>query len=196
MAFVADVLILFFSLSLFLYSYLKISVKPSEISILVSAISVLPSPHLDEAGISRIEAILPQCDLNDLNSLATSVLRWIKYGHMYLDSTTGKQLNLLQKLDHYGHQRLQKYNNLNLLWEEIRSLKGDWFAESLLEQTVATLQCLMDEINYINVAGIASFISRTNYLNTLLLDKIASVVLQQIEKVKLKLTQFYIVVNL
>ncbi|XP_071076769.1 FAST kinase domain-containing protein 1, mitochondrial isoform X4 [Desmodus rotundus] len=174
---------LFVRLRELLLSYLKISVKPSEISILVSAISVLPSPHLDEAGISRIEAILPQCDLNDLNSLATSVLRWIKYGHMYLDSTTGKQLNLLQKLDHYGHQRLQKYNNLNLLWEEIRSLKGDWFAESLLEQTVATLQCLMDEINYINVAGIASFISRTNYLNTLLLDKIASVVLQQIEKI-------------
>ncbi|XP_045687367.1 FAST kinase domain-containing protein 1, mitochondrial isoform X3 [Phyllostomus hastatus] len=164
-------------------NYLKISVKPSEISVLVSAISMLPSPHLDEAGISRIEAVLPQCDLNDLNSFATSVLRWIQYGHVYLDNTTGKQLKLLQKLDHYGHQRLQKYNNLNLLWEELRSLKGDWFAESLLEDTIATLQCLMDQINYINVAGIASFISRSNYLNTLLLDKIASVVLQQIEKI-------------
>lgn len=166
---------------------MKTSVKPSEISVLVSAISMLPSPHLDEAGISRIEAVLPQCDLNDLNSFATSVLRWIQYGHVYLDNTTGKQLKLLQKLDHYGHQRLQKYNNLNLLWEELRSLKGDWFAESLLEETVATLQCLMDQINYINVAGIASFISRSNYLSTLLLDKIASVVLQQIEKVNLKL---------
>ncbi|XP_045687342.1 FAST kinase domain-containing protein 1, mitochondrial isoform X1 [Phyllostomus hastatus] len=174
---------LFVRLRELLLSYLKISVKPSEISVLVSAISMLPSPHLDEAGISRIEAVLPQCDLNDLNSFATSVLRWIQYGHVYLDNTTGKQLKLLQKLDHYGHQRLQKYNNLNLLWEELRSLKGDWFAESLLEDTIATLQCLMDQINYINVAGIASFISRSNYLNTLLLDKIASVVLQQIEKI-------------
>ncbi|XP_014401029.1 PREDICTED: FAST kinase domain-containing protein 1 [Myotis brandtii] len=166
-----------------LLSYLKISVKTSEISILVCAISKLPSPHLDEVGISRIEAILPQCDLNDLNSLATSVLRWIHYGHVYPDNTTGKQLKLLQKLDHYGHQRLQKYNNLNSLCEELKSLKGDWFSESLLEETVATLQRLVDEINYRNVAGIAYFISRTNYLNTLLLDKIASVVLQQIEKI-------------
>lgn len=145
---------------------------------------MLPSPHLDEAGISRIEAVLPQCDLSDLNSFATSVLRWIEYDHMYLDSNTGKQLKLLQKLDHYAHQRLQNCSDLNLLWEELRSLKGDWFADSLLEETVATLQRLMDEINYINVARIASFISRTNYLSTLLLDRIASVVIQQIEKVK------------
>nr|KAF6336539.1 FAST kinase domains 1 [Myotis myotis] len=111
------------------------------------------------------------------------LLRWIHYGHVYPDNTTGKQLKLLQKLDHYGHQRLQKYNNLNSLCEELKSLKGDWFSESLLEETVATLQRLVDEINYTNVAGIAYFISRTNYLNTLLLDKIASVVLQQIEKI-------------
>lgn len=146
---------------------------------------MLPSPHLDEVGISRIEAVLPQCDLNDLNGFATSILRWIQYDYMHLDST-GKQLKLLQKLDHYGHQSLQKCNNLDLLWEELKSLKGDWFAQSLLEEAIATLQCLVDEINYTNVAGIASFISRTNYLSTLLLDRIASVVLQQIEKVKLK----------
>lgn len=176
----------FFTFSPFLYSYLKTSVIPSEISILVCAISMLPSPHLDEVGISQIEAVSPHCDLSDLNGLATSVLRWIQGDQMYLDSTTVKQLKLLQRLDHYGHQRLQKCNNLNLLCQELKSLKGDWFAESLLEETVATLHRLMGEINYINVAGIASFVSRTNYLSTSLLDKIASVVVQQIEKVKVR----------
>ncbi|XP_012381537.2 FAST kinase domain-containing protein 1, mitochondrial isoform X2 [Dasypus novemcinctus] len=174
---------LFVKLRKLLLGYLKISVMPREISILVCAVSMLPSPHLDEAVMSRIEAVLPQCDLNDLNIFATCVLRWIQCDHMNLDSITGKQLKLLQKLDHYGRQRLQKSNNLDRLWEEIKSVKGDWFAESLLEETVATLQHLMDEINYTNVAGIASFISRTNYLSTLLLDRIASVVIQQIEKI-------------
>ncbi|XP_007943605.1 FAST kinase domain-containing protein 1, mitochondrial [Orycteropus afer afer] len=166
-----------------LHSYLKISVIPFEISILVCAISMLPAPHLDEVETSRIEAVLPQCDLNELHSFATSVLRWIQYDHKNLYSITGKQLKLLQKLDHYGRQRLQESNNLDLLWEELKFLKGDWFVESLLEETIATLQRLMDEINFTNVAGIASFISRTSYLNTLLLDRIASVVLQQIEKI-------------
>ncbi|XP_019314438.1 FAST kinase domain-containing protein 1, mitochondrial isoform X3 [Panthera pardus] len=174
---------LFVKLRELLHSYLKISVIPSEISILVYALSILPSPYLDEVEISRIEAVLPQCDLTDLNSFATSVLRWIHYDRTYLDNTTGKQLKLLQKLDHYCLQRLQKCTNLNLLWEELKSLKGDWFAESLLEETVATLHRLMDEINYKNVAEIASFLSRTNYLSTLLLDRIASVVLQQTEKI-------------
>ncbi|XP_040331250.1 FAST kinase domain-containing protein 1, mitochondrial isoform X3 [Herpailurus yagouaroundi] len=174
---------LFVKLRELLHSYLKISVIPSEISILVYALSILPSPYLDEVEISRIEAVLPQCDLTDLNSFATSVLRWIHYDRTYLDNTTGKQLKLLQKLDHYGLQRLQKCTNLNLLWEELKSLKGDWFAESLLEETVAALHRLMDEINYKNVAEIASFLSRTNYLSTLLLDRIASVVLQQTEKI-------------
>ncbi|XP_007452683.1 PREDICTED: FAST kinase domain-containing protein 1 [Lipotes vexillifer] len=174
---------LFVKLRELLLSYLKVSVIPSEISLLVCALSMLPSPHLDEARMSQIEAVLPQCDLNDLNSFATSVLRCIQYGPMYRNNTPGKQLKLLQKLDHYGRQRLQKCSSLNLLWEEVKSLKGDWFADSLLEETVVTLQRLMDEINYINVAGIASFISRTNYLSTSLLDRIASVVLQQNEKI-------------
>ncbi|XP_029790294.1 FAST kinase domain-containing protein 1, mitochondrial isoform X2 [Suricata suricatta] len=174
---------LFVKLRELLHSYLKISVTPREISVLVSALSILPSTHLDELVISRIEAVLPQCDLTDLNSFATSVLRWIYYDCTYLDNTSGKQLKLLQKLDHYGLQRLQKCTNLNLLWEEVRSLKGEWFAESLLEETVAALHRLVDEINYKNVAEIASFISKTNYLSTLLLDRMASLVLQQIEKI-------------
>lgn len=150
------------------------------------AISLLPSPHLDEVGISRIEAVLPQCNLNNLSSFATSVLRWIQYDHMYLDSITGKQLKLLQKLDHYGRQRLQHSNSLDLLWEELKSVRGITFPESLLEETIATLQHFVDEINYINVVEIASFISNTDYLSTLLLDRIASVTIQQIEKVKFK----------
>ncbi|XP_039104763.1 FAST kinase domain-containing protein 1, mitochondrial [Hyaena hyaena] len=174
---------LFVKLRELLRRHLEMSVTASEISVLVSALSLLPSPHLDEVGISRIEAVLPQCDLTDLNGFATSVLRWIHYDRTYLENTTGKQLKLLQKLDHYGLQRLQKCTNLNLLWKELKSLKGDWFAESLLEEAVAALHRLMDEINYKNVAEIASFISKTNYLSTLLLDRIASVVRQQIEKI-------------
>nr|XP_040150371.1 FAST kinase domain-containing protein 1, mitochondrial isoform X4 [Ictidomys tridecemlineatus] len=174
---------LFVKLRELLLSYLKVSVIPSEISILVYAISMLPSPHLDETSVSRIEAVLPQCNLYGLNDFATSVLRWIQYDHMHMSSITGKQLKLLQKLDHYSHQRLQQSNNLDLLWEEVKSLKEDWFRESLVEETIAALHRLMDGMNCMNVSKIASFISRTNYLSTLLLDKIASVVIEQIEKI-------------
>ncbi|EHB17915.1 FAST kinase domain-containing protein 1 [Heterocephalus glaber] len=164
-------------------NYLKVSVQVKEIVSLSCALSMLPSPHTDEAVMSRIEALLPQCDLSNLNDFATSVLRWIHYDHMYLSKFTGKQLKLLQKLDHYSCQRLQQSNNFHLLWEELKYSKGDWFHQLVVEETIAAFQCLMDEINYTNVARIGFFISRTNYLSTSLLDRIAAVVVQQIEKI-------------
>lgn len=147
---------------------------------------MLPSSYVDEAAIARVDAVLPCCDLTELNDFATSVLRWIQYDHVYSDSIRGKQLKLLQKLDYYGCQRLQQSNSLDRLWKELKVLKGDWFLEVLLEDTFAALQRFMDEINYTNVAEIASFISKTSYLSASLLDRIASVVVQQIEKVKFK----------
>ncbi|XP_008836028.1 FAST kinase domain-containing protein 1, mitochondrial isoform X1 [Nannospalax galili] len=173
----------FVKLRKLLLSHLEVSFMPSEISSLVCALCILPFPDLNDMVVSRIEEVLPQCNLKELNVFAASLLRWIQYGHMCLGTTTEKQLKLLQTLDHYGHQRLQQSNSLDLLWDEFKSLRGDWFHESLVEESVAILQSFVDEISYINVAKIASFLSRTNYLSTLLLDRIASVVVQQIEKI-------------
>ncbi|CAH6788540.1 FAST kinase domain-containing protein 1, mitochondrial [Phodopus roborovskii] len=174
---------LFVKLRELILSRLEASVTPSEISILVSALSLLPLPHLSEAAVSRIEAVLPQCDFKELSDVVASLMRWIQNDHMCLASTTRKQLGLLQKLDHWGHHRLQQSNNLDLLWEELKSLKGEWLHESFVEESVAALQHFADEINCTNVAKIASFLSKTNYLSTLLLDRIASVVVQQIDKI-------------
>ncbi|XP_027276040.1 FAST kinase domain-containing protein 1, mitochondrial isoform X5 [Cricetulus griseus] len=164
-------------------SRLEASITPSEICILVSALSMLPFPHFNETAISRIEAVLPQCDSKELSDFVSSLMRWIQNDHKCLANTTRKQLNLLQKLDHWGHHRLQQSNSLDLLWEELKSLKGEWLHESFVEESVAALQCFADEIDCTNVAKIASFLSKTNYLSTLLLDRIASVVVQQIEKI-------------
>ncbi|KAL1785491.1 hypothetical protein HispidOSU_003605 [Sigmodon hispidus] len=164
-------------------SRLEASITPREISILVSALSMLPFSHLDQMVVSRIEAVLPQCDFKELNDFVVSLMRWIQNDHICLASTTRKQLDLLQKLDHWGHLWIQQSNSLDLLWEELKSLKGDWLNESLVEELVAALQHFVDEIDSTNVAKIASFLSRANYLDTLLLDRIASVVVQQIEKI-------------
>ncbi|KAM4859276.1 FAST kinase domain-containing protein 1, mitochondrial isoform 2-T2 [Thomomys bottae] len=173
---------LFVKLRELLLSSLKVSVTPNEVFILVCAISMLPSPHISEEGTSRIEAVLPQCCLRELDDIASSVLRWIQYDRKCLARTTGKQLKLLQKIDFYGLQRLQQ-RSFDLFWKELKKVKGGWLFESLLEETVDTLYHSVDEINYRNVSGIASFISRTQYLSSLLLDRIASVVVQQIEKI-------------
>lgn len=174
---------LFMKLRELLLSRLEASVTPSEVSVLASALSMLPYPHLNEAAVSRTEAVLPQCDFRELSDLVVCLTRWIQSDHACSPSTTGKQLDLLQKLDRWGHHRLQQSTNLDLLWEEVKSLKGEWLHESLVEESITALQRFMDEIDYSNVAKIASFLSKTNYLSTPLLDRIASVVVEQIEKI-------------
>ncbi|XP_012860403.1 FAST kinase domain-containing protein 1, mitochondrial [Echinops telfairi] len=175
---------IFVKLRELLLSGLKTSVVPREMALLAYALSKLPWPHLDDAGTARVQAVLPQCDLSDLSSIATCVSRWIQCEpRTHLSSVTGTQLSLLHQLAHHGRQRLRASSSLDQLWEELKSLKGDWLAESLLEDTMATLQQLAGEINVTNVVSIASFISRTRYLSTALLDRIAAVVLQQIEKI-------------
>ncbi|XP_036042204.1 FAST kinase domain-containing protein 1, mitochondrial isoform X2 [Onychomys torridus] len=174
---------LFVKLRELILSRLEASVTPSETSVLVSALSMLPSPHLSGTAVSRIEAVLPQCDFKELSDFVVSLMRWIQNDHACLASTTRKQLNLLQKLDHWGHHRLQQSSSLVLLWEELKPLKGQWLQESLVEESVAALQRFVHEIDGTNVAKIASFLSKTNYLSPPLLDRIASVVVQQIEKI-------------
>ncbi|XP_055456773.1 FAST kinase domain-containing protein 1, mitochondrial isoform X1 [Psammomys obesus] len=174
---------LFVKLRELLLSRLETTVIPSEISILVSALSMLPLPHFNETVVSRIEAVIPQCDFRELSELVASLLRWIQNDHLYLASTTRKQLHLLQKLDHWGRHQLQQSSSLDLLWEGLKSLKREWLQETFVEDSVAALQRFVDKIDHTNAAKIATFLTKSNYLSTELLDKIASVVVQQTEKI-------------
>ncbi|XP_027721655.1 FAST kinase domain-containing protein 1, mitochondrial isoform X2 [Vombatus ursinus] len=167
----------------FLLSHLRNSVIPNEISMLVRVTAMLPFPHLDESGLSRVESILPQCSLSDLNTFASSLSTWIQHDRSHLDNICQKNIKLLPQLNTYGYQRLQKANNLNVLWEELKYVHGKWFEEELLEETVVTLQRLSDQITYTNVVNLSAFIVKTNYLSAPLLDKIASVTVQHINKI-------------
>ncbi|XP_068935882.1 FAST kinase domain-containing protein 1, mitochondrial isoform X3 [Petaurus breviceps papuanus] len=166
-----------------LLSHLRNNVIPSEISMLVRVIAMLPFPHLDESGLSRVESILPQCRLSDLSTFALSLSTWIRHDHSYLDNVCQKNIKLLPQLNAYGYQRLQQANNLNVLWEELKYVNGEWFEEELLEETVVTLQRLSDQITHTNIANFSAFIVKTNYLSAPVLDKIASVTVQQINKI-------------
>ncbi|XP_043848444.1 FAST kinase domain-containing protein 1, mitochondrial isoform X2 [Dromiciops gliroides] len=166
-----------------LLSHLRNNVKPSEISVLVHAITMLPSPCLDEPGFSRVESILPQCNLSDLNAFASSLSTWFQHDHSYLDNAYQKTIKLLPQLNNYGYRRLQKANNLNVLWKELKYVNGEWFEEELLAETIVTLQRLGDQITYSNITNLSSFIVKANYLSAPVLDKIASVTIQQIDKI-------------
>ncbi|XP_038606726.1 FAST kinase domain-containing protein 1, mitochondrial [Tachyglossus aculeatus] len=174
---------LFTKLRELLLRHLRVSIVTREIAMLVRVIAMLPYPHLDKAGISRVDAALPQCNLSDLSVFALSIAKWDCHSLSYLEDFSGTNTMLLQKLNICGFQRVQKANNLDLLWEELEYVNGSWFNETLLEETMVAWQRLMDQIMYTNAPDTAFFIARTNYLSAPLLDRIASVTVQDIDKI-------------
>nr|XP_005290470.1 FAST kinase domain-containing protein 1, mitochondrial isoform X1 [Chrysemys picta bellii]XP_008176640.1 FAST kinase domain-containing protein 1, mitochondrial isoform X1 [Chrysemys picta bellii]XP_008176641.1 FAST kinase domain-containing protein 1, mitochondrial isoform X1 [Chrysemys picta bellii]XP_023970587.1 FAST kinase domain-containing protein 1, mitochondrial isoform X1 [Chrysemys picta bellii]XP_023970589.1 FAST kinase domain-containing protein 1, mitochondrial isoform X1 [Chrysemys len=163
--------------------YLQVNVVPRDISMLTRILSMLPSSQVDEVVINRVDAVLSQCKLNDLNSFATALVRWVHRDQSRHQSTSGPSAKLLQKLSNCGYQRLQKASDLDLLLEECRYLSGEWFEEILVEETVNTCQRLMDQITWMNVQELSTFLLKTNYRCTPLLDRIASVAVQHINKI-------------
>ncbi|XP_074857867.1 FAST kinase domain-containing protein 1, mitochondrial isoform X2 [Carettochelys insculpta] len=163
--------------------YLQFNVVPSDISKLIRVLSILPISRVDEVVINKIDAVLPQSSLGDLNAFAAALVRWSCHDQTHQQSMSGPCAKLLQKLSNYGYQRLQKASDLDLLLQELRYIYGDWFEEMIVEETINTFQRLMDQITWMNVLEFSSFLIKTNFLCTPLLDRIASVAVQHLSKI-------------
>ncbi|XP_041933167.1 FAST kinase domain-containing protein 1, mitochondrial [Alosa sapidissima] len=168
--------------------FLQSSVFPYEVTMLTRILSMLPSPRLDETALARVEAVLPQCNLNDLNTHAQAIAKWLRHDPTYLHSTPSRYVRLLQSLIRCGHERLGHADRLELLLEELRYLSGEWFEEMLLEESVAACRRLVDQISPGNVPDVAIFLTRTNYLSPHLLDRIAQVALENIQQIHFSAT--------
>ncbi|KAG9271589.1 FAST kinase domain-containing protein 1, mitochondrial [Astyanax mexicanus] len=159
------------------------SVSPKEVSILTHTLSMLPSPCMDEVAISRIDAMLHQCSLSNLHAFTLSIGKWIRSDPTYCYNTPSKFVRLLQTLNRCGRERLQKTDQLDLMLQEIRSISGKWFEETLLEDTIAMIQRLINQVSQSNLPELAHFLARRNIRCTPVLDRIASVALENIHKI-------------
>lgn len=151
---------------------------------LVHVLSNLPSLYVDEAVVTQIDAVLPQCNLNQLSSFTIDLLKWMKHPKPNQKSYSGPYGSLLQKVNSCAFQRLERINNLDLLLKEFKYLHGKWFQEVLLGKTIVALHQLRDQITPSNVVKFASFLIGTNYRCTLLLDRIAAVATEHIDQVQ------------
>jgi len=155
---------------------------------LTRVLSMLPCPRLDEGVISRVDAVVPQCNLNDLNTISHAVAKWVRNDPSFRHNTPSKYVRLLQSLNRCGHERLRTSDRLDLLLEELKYISGEWFEEMLLEETMVTLKRMMDQIQWTNVPELALFLTRINHLCPPLMDLIASVAIKDIDKVPLEMS--------
>ncbi|XP_040003717.1 FAST kinase domain-containing protein 1, mitochondrial isoform X2 [Xiphias gladius] len=174
---------LFTKLRNILVNFLQRSVFPYEVTMLTRVLSMLPCPRLEEAVTSRVEAVVTQCSLNDLNTISFAVAKWVRNDPSYRHNTPSKYVRLLQTLNRCGHERLRTADRLDLVLEELKYISGEWFEEMLLEETMVTLQRMMDQINWTSVPELALFLTRMNHLCPPLMDRIASVAIKDIDKI-------------
>ncbi|XP_076026000.1 FAST kinase domain-containing protein 1, mitochondrial [Genypterus blacodes] len=166
-----------------LVKFLQGSFIPYEVTMLTRVLSMLPCPRLDEKATSRLDAVVPQCNLNDLSAIALVVAKGVRNDPSYRHSTPSKYVHLLQALNRSGHDRLQKADRLDFVLDEVKFIAGEWFDEMLVEEVIITLQRLMDQINWTNVSELALFLTKINHLCPPLMDRIASVAIQDIDKI-------------
>lgn len=144
---------------------------------------MLPSPRLNEGVVSRVDEMITQCDLNELTTISFAVSKWVINDPFYHHSTHRKYIQLLQRLSHCSRERLQTATQLDLVLNELKFTSGPWFKEMLLEDTIITLNRMIDQINWNNVSDCAHFLAKMVYLHRPLLDRIASVAVEHIDKV-------------
>ncbi|XP_052648868.1 FAST kinase domain-containing protein 1, mitochondrial isoform X1 [Harpia harpyja] len=174
---------LFAKLKMLLLGFLKSSVIPADTAAIIRVLAMLPSFQVEEVIINKAAAVLPQCKLHHLNCIATALVKWNHYDQLHWQNSSELCVKLLQKLNDCGFQRLQKANNLNLLLEELTHVNGEWFEEVLSEETVAMCQRLIDQITWANVLQLSFFLIKTNHRCPSLLDRIASVTVENIDKI-------------
>ncbi|XP_034069278.1 FAST kinase domain-containing protein 1, mitochondrial [Gymnodraco acuticeps] len=166
-----------------LVKFMERSVLPYEVTMLTRVLSILPCQRLEEGVISRVEEIVTQCNLNDLNTISVAVAKWLRNEPSYRHNTTSKYVRLLQTLNRCGRERLQKADRLDLLLEELKYTTGEWFDEILLDETMVTLKRMMDQIHWTNVPALCLFLTKINHICPPLLDRIATVAIKDIDKI-------------
>uniref|UniRef100_A0A672JUZ1 FAST kinase domain-containing protein 1-like n=1 Tax=Sinocyclocheilus grahami TaxID=75366 RepID=A0A672JUZ1_SINGR len=170
------------------------SVYPYEVTMLTRVLSMLPSPRPDEAVLSRVNAVILQCNLNDLNTYATVVVKWIRN-----DPSYRKYVCLLQTLNRCSRERLHSFESLDVVLEEVKCLSEEYFDEMLLDflgkswpnESMVTMQKLIDQISWTNVHELGVYLTRTNYFCAALMDCIASVTTENMDKLGIHYSATY-----
>ncbi|NXU47123.1 FAKD1 protein, partial [Turnix velox] len=170
-------------LKVLLFGFLKSNVTPTDTASIIRVLAMLPSFQVEEMILEKAAAVLPQCQLHQLNSIATALVEWNH--HDQLPWPNGAELcgKLLQKLNDCGLQKLQKADNLSHLLEELKYVNGGWFEEILSKEIMATCQRLMNQVTQENVLPLSLFLIKTSHRCPSLLGRIAAVTTESIDKI-------------
>uniref|UniRef100_A0A8P4KHJ2 FAST kinase domains 1 n=1 Tax=Dicentrarchus labrax TaxID=13489 RepID=A0A8P4KHJ2_DICLA len=159
------------------------TVLPYEVIAIIRALSLMPSSRLEEDVIKRVEAVVSQCSFTNLNTVAFAIGKWVRKDESHGISACSSCVSLLQNITHCGLKKLQAIDRLDLLLDEVKLTLGHWFGETLVEEMVDLLHKMIDQINWTNLPELGLFLTRINHICPLLMERIASVAIKDVDKI-------------
>ncbi|XP_077131663.1 FAST kinase domain-containing protein 1, mitochondrial-like [Ranitomeya variabilis] len=174
---------LFADLQKRLTAFMKTSHVPSMVVMMTRSLSLLTLTRVDEAVLRKIDDVIPQCDLSDLNSIANSVIRWLQPAQLSRQNKSGMYEKLLHKVSRYGLERVKNMDDIDHLLNELTYvMNGQWLQNMLIDDILLTCQRLLHQVTWRNAPFLALVISYCNTLCPPVLDKIAEVTMENVTK--------------
>ncbi|XP_077128576.1 FAST kinase domain-containing protein 1, mitochondrial-like [Ranitomeya variabilis] len=175
---------LFADLQKRLTAFMKTSHVPSMVVMMTRSLSLLTLTRVDEAVLTKIDDVIPQCDLSDLNSIANSVIRWLQPAQLSRQNKSGMYEKLLHKVSRYGLERVKNMDDIDHLLNELTYvMNGQWLQNMLIDDILLTCQRLLHQVTWRNAPFLALVISYCNTLCPPVLDKIAEVTMENVTKI-------------
>ncbi|KAM3917165.1 FAST kinase domain-containing protein 1, mitochondrial-like [Leptodactylus fuscus] len=175
---------LFADLQKRLTAYMKTCYIPTVVVMMTRSLSLLTLTKVDDAILAKIDAVIHQCDLSDLNSIANSIIRWLQPVQVYRQNKSGTYEKLLHKVSRHGLERIKHMDNIDTLLNELTyMMNGQWLQNILIDDILHTCQRLLHQITWMNAPFLSLVISYCNTLCLPVLDKIAVVTMENVTKI-------------
>ncbi|KAG8559716.1 hypothetical protein GDO81_017426 [Engystomops pustulosus] len=175
---------LFADLQKRLTSYMKTCFVPSIVVMMTRSLSLLTLTKVDDVVLTKIDSVVPQCDLSDLNSIANSVIRWLQPVKVSRQNKSVVYEKLLQKVSRHGLERIRNMDNIDKLLNELTyMMTGQWLQDMLIADILHTCQRLQHQVTWRNAPFLSLVISYCNGLCPPVLDRIAEVSMENVTKI-------------
>ncbi|XP_077304071.1 FAST kinase domain-containing protein 1, mitochondrial-like isoform X2 [Lithobates pipiens] len=156
---------------------LKASFIPRNIIAYTHALFLMSPGSVDEAIISKLDAVVLRCSLSQIIQMAADVIFWL------LKNPQKKNNNLYKKMNTYTLGKIRNMENLDVLLEEMKDvIMEQRFQDVFVEATLDTCQHLLPQITYRNVAPLSKMIHFSRTRCTPILDKIAAETIANVPK--------------
>lgn len=159
------------------------SFVPSEVATMAKALSLLNLSQVDEAVLSKIDAIIQQCNLPSMEKIAVLLMQLSKTPRAFGNHHETYR-ELLQELNRCALERLRHVDSFDLLLDEVIQIKTrQWMSEELTEGLLDTCQRLMHKVTWRNIAKLSIFLVQMNAARAPLLNTVAAVTMEDITKI-------------